>query len=110
MTTRASHICKQPELVAEDCQRTMYDLHVCDSAHVHACILKMLSKLHGYMVDTGVGSTFMVQLPVQAGGKVEPQIMASRAHSVTFGNGVEVTSAESPVVMCNTVCQSCTLG
>lgn len=79
------------------------------SMHVYSKT-RMLSKLHGYMVNTGVGSTFMVQLPVQAGGKVEPQILASRAHSVTFGNGVEVTPAESPIVMCNTVRQSCTLG
>jgi len=42
------------------------------------------------MNGAGVGSTFIVQLPVQAGGKVEPQIMTNRAHSVTFGSDAEV--------------------
>ncbi len=43
------------------------------------------------MIGAGVGSTFIVQLPVQAGGKVEPQVMTSRAHSVTFGSDAEVS-------------------
>ena len=42
------------------------------------------------MNGAGVGSTFIVQLPVQAGGKVEPQIMTNRAYSVTFGSDAEV--------------------
>lgn len=48
------------------------------------------------MNGAGVGSTFIVQLPVQAGGKVEPQIMTNRAHSVTFGSDAEVIQAPPP--------------
>ena len=50
------------------------------------------------MNGAGVGSTFIVQLPVQAGGKVEPQIMTNRAHSVTFGSDAEVICPPIPLL------------
>ncbi|DBB18216.1 hypothetical protein WJX82_000391 [Trebouxia sp. C0006] len=56
-------------------------------------ITKKLIEAHNGIIAVestlGVGSTFIVQLPVQAGGKVEPQIMTNRAYSVTFGSDAE---------------------
>ena len=47
----------------------------------------------------GVGSTFIVQLPVQPGGKVEPQPLGSRGLSVTFGNDAEVCVLSSCMLL-----------
>ncbi|KAL0026791.1 hypothetical protein WJX77_001496 [Trebouxia sp. C0004] len=56
-------------------------------------ITKKLIEAHNGIIAVestlGVGSTFIVQLPVQAGGKVEPQVMTDRVHSVTFGSNAE---------------------
>ena len=59
----------------------------------------------GVWWGAGVGSTFIVQLPVHAGAKVEPQITltCSRAQSVTF-NGADA-EVSPPFALPVNVCQ-----
>ncbi|KAL3153016.1 Hexokinase-3 [Trebouxia sp. C0009 RCD-2024] len=67
-------------------------------------ITKKLIEAHNGIIAVestlGMGSTFVVQLPVQLGGKVDPStlppLIANSGLSVTFGNDAEVLQSRRP--------------